>query len=97
MANTQEQGNPVMVITKWRGIFFGYTDHVDGDTIILKQCRNIIYWDSSVHGFLGLAVTGPSQRCRVGPAAPEFTVYGVTGWARPTEKAIAAWEAEPWG
>lgn len=88
----------VVVTTEYRGLFFGLADPaaLNGDSIALKQCRNCVYWSSDVKGFLGLVTTGPSKRCRVGPAAPEFLAKKVTAVARCTAEAIKAWEAEPW-
>jgi len=88
----------VVVTTAHRGIFFGYMvgpDPKDG-ILALEQVRNCLYFDRSIMGFIGLAVTGPDVKCRVGPAGESMTLYGVTSIIGATEAATKAWEASPW-
>lgn len=89
------KARPVLVCTEYRGVFFGYATKTDGDVIQLKDARNIPYWSSDVKGFLGLANTGPSKNCRVGPRA-DIELRKVTCVVEVTEAARAAWEASPW-
>ena len=94
-ANDQK---PVVVTTAHRGIFFGYMvgpDPTDG-ILQLSRVRNCLYFDSAVLGFIGLAVTGPNTKSRVGPAGESITLYGVTSIIDATEVAVKAWEASPW-
>ena len=86
----------VLVTTTHRGVFFGYATNVDGETIALKRARLCIYWSTDVKGFMGLASTGPSSKCRIGPAA-DITLRNITAVADVSEIARAAWEAAPWG
>ncbi len=91
-------GKKVVVTTEWRGVFFGEVIDVDLDkrTIELASPRNCVYWSSDVKGFMGLATSGPTTRCKIGPA-PEIAVFpGVTCIAECTDKATRAWEAAPW-
>ncbi len=92
------KGDGVVVTTSHRGVFFGYCSSVwdEGRTIVLEHCRSIPYWDSSRHGFLGLATMGPGAKCRVSPKAPSTQLLNVTSITICTPEAIAAWEAEPW-
>ncbi len=89
----------VLVTTEFRGVFFGYLSPEEklrvGGSIALKRARNVIYWSSSVKGFLGLASTGPNSECRVGPAA-DILLLKVTCVATVTEVARVAWESAPW-
>ncbi len=85
----------VLVTTEFRGVFFGYATDTDGETVALRRARNCIYWSEDVRGFLGLATTGPSAKCRIGPAA-DVELRKVTCVAAVTESAAAAWEAAPW-
>lgn len=85
----------VLVTTEYRGVFFGYAMDTDGDVIKLKRARNCISWSSDVKGFLGLANTGPSKSCRIGPPA-DIDLRKITCVAEMTEAAIAAWEGAPW-
>jgi len=87
---------PVVVCTKYRGVFFGYTDHANGDTITLKRARMCVYWDQSLHGVLGLASAGPSDRCRIGNAVDKIDLRGVTAVIEVTPEAVEKWESAPW-
>lgn len=86
---------PVLVTTAHRGVFFGYAENTDGETIKLKRARNCIYWPVDNKGFLGLAANGPVKGARVGPAA-DIELRNITSVSEVTEKAVKAWEAGPW-
>lgn len=86
----------VMVTTEHRGVFFGYATDTDGDTILLKRARLCLHWSSDVKGFMGLASTGPSRTCRIGPAC-DITLRKITAVAEVTPQAVEAWERAPWG
>lgn len=85
----------VLVTTAHKGVFFGYTAKTDGATIKLRGARNCIYWSSDVKGFLGLAATGPSKGCKIGPSA-DVELRDITCVAECTPEAISAWEQSPW-
>jgi hypothetical protein len=85
----------VLVTTEHRGVFFGYAEDTSGDRVRLKRARCCVYWSKDVKGFLGLAATGPSDACRVGPPA-DLDLLDVTSVAEVTERAVKAWEAAPW-
>lgn len=85
----------VLVTTEFRGVFFGYATSTGGDEIKLRRARNCVYWSQDVKGFLGLAKTGPSSSCRVGPPA-DIDLRKITCVAEVTPEAVAAWEAQPW-
>ena len=82
----------VLVTTTHRGVFFGYADETDGDTIELTKARNCIYWSTDVQGFMGLAAFGPSRNCKVGPAA-DIELRGITSVVTVTPEAEAKWNA----
>ena len=86
---------PVMVTTEHRGVFFGYAEDTTGDVITLKNARNCVYWSADLHGFLGLASTGPNAQCRIGPRA-DITLRGITSVVEVSPVAVKAWEAAPW-
>lgn len=88
-------GRPVVVTTAHRGVFFGYADQTDGETIALKQARLCVYWSADVRGFMGLAANGPSKSCRIGQAA-DITLRNITAVLEVTPEAVAKWEAQPW-
>ena len=87
----------VLVTTAHRGVFFGYAKDVDvdGETIALKRSRLCLYWSKDVKGFMGLAATGPSATCRIGPPA-DITLRAITAVVSVTPEAVAKWEAAPW-
>lgn len=91
-----DERQAVIVGTELRNLWFGYAADTSGDTIVLTDARQIIYWSADVRGAGGLAVTGPSAGCRIGPAVPEVQVRRVTTVALPTPRAIAAFEEAPW-
>lgn len=95
MSNTNNQ-RPVIVTTEYRGVFFGYAEDTNGDNITLTRARNCLYWSSDVKGFLGLAVTGPTSGCRIGPAAPSIDLRKVTAVIEVSPEAVKAWESAPW-
>lgn len=86
---------PVLVTTAHRGVFFGYAENTDGDTIKLRRARNALYWPIENHGFLGLAADGPKKGARVGPAA-DIELRNITCVAEVSAIAVDAWEAGLW-
>ena len=89
-------GRPVVVTTAHKGVFFGYLDGaVDGDTVRLTRARNCVYWSADMRGFMGLAVTGPGDGCRIGPAA-DIELRDITSIVEATPDAAERWEAAPW-
>jgi uncharacterized protein DUF6948 len=87
----------VLVTTSHRGVFFGYANsEPTKDTITIKNARNCVYWSQDVKGFLGLAATGPTKSCKIGPKVPSLTLLGVTSITEVTPEAIEAWEKSPW-
>ncbi len=88
-------GRPVIVTTAHRGVFFGYATDTEGETIALARARLCLYWSSDVKGFMGLAATGPTKSCRIGPAA-DITLRAITAVLEVTPDAVAKWEAAPW-
>ena len=92
---TTKQEIPVLVTTAHRGVFFGYATKTDGETVALKRARLCLFWSRDVKGFMGLAATGPTSGCRIGPAA-DITLRNITAVLTVTPKAVAAWERAPW-
>ena len=85
----------VLVTTTHKGVFFGYAGETDGATIKLRAARNCIYWSADVKGFIGLAATGPSKGCKIGPSA-DIELRDITCVVECTPEAITAWEGAPW-
>ena len=89
------EGRPVLVTTAHRGVFFGFAANTDGETIALKRSRLCISWSADVRGFMGLAATGPSKGCRIGPEA-DITLRNITAVLECTPAAVEAWGRAPW-
>lgn len=87
---------PLVVSTEHRGVFFGYGEPSDADTIRLENARMVVYWSEGTRGFTGLASTGPADGSRVGPPAPAITLRGVTSVMECSPEATARWESGPW-
>jgi hypothetical protein len=85
----------VVVTTSHRGLFFGYATETDGAVIRLRAARNCIYWSSDVRGFLGLASSGPTKTCKIGPSA-DIELRDITCVAKCSPEAVIAWEKAPW-
>jgi hypothetical protein len=93
--NRKKLERAVLVTTARRGVFFGYVKDTDGAIITMRAARNCIYWSADVKGFLGLASTGPTKSCKIGPAA-NIELRDITCVAECSPEAIAAWEGAPW-
>lgn len=93
--NRSKKEKAVVVTTTHRGVFFGYATDIDGAIVKLRAARNCIYWSSDVRGFMGLAATGPSKSCKVGPAA-DISLRDITSVMECSSDATKAWEAAPW-
>jgi hypothetical protein len=76
-------------------VFFGYATETNGLTIKLTQARNCLYWSADVKGFLGLAASGPSESCLVGPAA-DIELRNITSVSEVTPDAVERWEKHLW-
>lgn len=86
---------PVIVTTEHRGVFFGYAEDTEGLRIKLRAARLCLHWSRDVKGFMGLASTGPTASCRIGPPA-DITLRKITAVLEVSPEAVAKWEAAPW-
>lgn len=89
------EARAVVVTTAHRGVFFGYASDTDGEQIALTKARLCLYWSADVKGFMGLASSGPTKSCKVGPAA-DITLRNITAVLEVTPDAVKAWELAPW-
>lgn len=87
---------PVIVTTAHKGVFFGYGVPSDALTIRLENVRMIVYWSADVRSVVGLAATGPSAGCKVGPKAPAITLRDVTAVIECASEAVEKFEAAKW-
>ncbi len=86
---------PVLVTTQHRGVFFGYAADTSGETIHLKSARLAVYWSADLRGFMGLAESGPNNKCRIGPPA-DIQLRGITSVTAVSPAAVERWEQAPW-
>jgi hypothetical protein len=87
---------PLVVTTEHKGVFFGYGKPTTNKVIRLEQAQMCVYWSSDVRGVVGLASTGPSADCKIGPPAPAITLQGITAVMEVSKEAETKWKAEPW-
>lgn len=88
----EKQERAVIVTTAHRGVFFGYANDTDGDTIFLRQSRLCLYWSADLRGFMGLAAMGPNSSCKIGPPA-DITLRSITAVLEVTREAENKWIA----
>ena len=88
---------PLVVTTAHRGVFFGYGTPTENKTIRLTEAQMCVYWSADIHGVVGLASSGPSKSCKIGPPAPAITLQDVTSVMEASKEAEAAWKGQPWG
>lgn len=89
----------VVVTTEHRGVFFGFgpSEPDEQGRIRLRDARMCVYWSSDCKGVMGLAATGPTKSCRIGPAASSLLLTDVTSVAEASDVAQNAWNKAPWG
>lgn len=92
--NEMEKGTAVLVTTEFRGVFFGKIKNAQKlpAEITITRGRNCIYWSSDCGGFLGLASSGPTSRCRIGAMVSELTLYKITSVSPVSDSAVKKWE-----
>jgi hypothetical protein len=92
----KENKIPIIVTTAHKGVFFGYGIPTKDKTIRIENAQMCVYWSSDVKSVVGLAATGPSKSCRVGPPAPAVTLQDVTAVIEVSTEAEKAWKLQPW-
>ena len=88
-----------LVGTDRQALWFGYSEDevIPGNAPVrLVRARQVVYWSADMRGAGGLAVTGPTRTCRIGPAVPVVVLSGVVTVMACAEAAVAAHEAAPW-
>jgi hypothetical protein len=86
----------LLVTTSHKGVFFGLGIPTDKSEITLTDAQMCTYWDASIHGVMGLASSGPNDKCRIGPKVPKLTIKDITSIAETTKEAAEAWSKQPW-
>ncbi len=87
---------PLIVTTEHRGVFFGYGQVTTEKTVRLTEVQMCVYWSSDLKGILGLASTGPTKQCKIGPPAPAMTLQGITSIIEVSPEAEKQWKLQPW-
>jgi hypothetical protein len=95
-STAKPSGVPLLVTTAHKGVFFGYGQPSDAQSIRIERARMIVYWSADVRGIVGLASQGPSKGCRVGHVAPAITLRDVTAVIEVSAEAADKFEAAPW-
>ena len=85
---------PLVVTTVHKGVFFGLGKLTTNKTILLEECQMCVYWSSDIKGVVGLASTGPSKSCKIGPPAPAITLQDITSVMECSEQAATAWKSQ---
>ena len=96
MATKKANTVALLVTTSHKGVFFGYGEPTAGNEIVLKDARMCVYWSSELRGVLGLASTGPTKNCKVGPKVHSIKLFNVTAVVGVSDEAAANWEKSPW-
>lgn len=86
-----------MVVTTERGVFFGYgVPDINAQHVKLTSARMVVYWSADCRSVVGLAATGPSAGCKIGPKAPSIIVRNVTAVIECDDAAAQKFENSPW-
>ena len=80
----------VIVTTKHRGVFFGYTKDGSGELVQLSRARMAIYWGTT-KGVMQLAETGPTDSSKISARA-DVLLHDVTAVFEVASSAADAWE-----
>lgn len=97
MPKPKPTATPPLVVTTERGVFFGYgTPDIEAQHVRLSNARMVVYWSADCRSVVGLAATGPSNACRIGPKAPAIIVRNVTAVIECSEEAATKFEQAPW-
>lgn len=86
----------VLITTVHRGIFAGWASDTSGETIKLRDGRNVFYFAvASDKGFVGLATVGPAHGSKIGPRC-DMEIRNVTAILEVSENARERFEASSW-
>ena len=86
-----------MVVTTERGVFFGYgMPSLDAQHIRIERARMVVYWSADCKSVVGLAATGPSNGCKIGPQVPAIIVRNITATIECNADAAKKFEDAPW-
>lgn len=81
--------------SNWARVVQGALADRTGDTAILENARQALYYGQGSSGEFGLAVKGPSSDSRISPVVPRAEILGVGLILDCTEAALTAWRDAP--
>ena len=87
-----DKSKAVLVTTIYRGVFFGFLESRDGNSVILTDARCAIRWNTT-GGFLELAQVGPNSNSKIGSPAPRIELFDVTSISDVTDEAAEKWQS----
>lgn len=93
-----EKLRAVLIWTNRNECWFGFTtDPLHAENMELEKPRICLRYGEDCKGIIGLAVSGPTPNCRVGPIAEKAFIRGIE-WAVDVvnEDAIKAWDMGYW-
>lgn len=85
-----------VVTTGKRGVFCGVVTNKKKDSLTLLDAQMCVYWDSSIRGVLGLASSGPNNKCRVTKSIPKIELNEITSIMECTDEATKNWKKNFW-
>lgn len=85
-----DKNRAVLVTTAHRGVFFGFLESTNGNSVVLGNTRCAIRWNTT-GGFLELAQVGPNNNSKIGSAVPRIELFDVTSIADVTAEATEKW------
>jgi len=91
MKAKHKETRPVIICTTHKGVFFGWAESTDGETVHLKDARMAIYWGTT-KGIMQLAETGPTDSSKISARA-DADLRNVTAVFEVTDAAAEKWEA----
>lgn len=95
-SNQNQKTQFLLVTTAHKGVFAGYGVKSESKIIELSKARMCVYWSAEVKGVLGLASSGPTSNCKVGPAVSSILLQDVTAVIDVSPEAEKAWETIVW-
>lgn len=100
MASKKTEKPPVMVFDIHRGVYFGYlVEHdIDRKMVRLEGAKHCFYYPAAKtgpKGVYGLAIVGPGEKAKVGPAV-NMIVHDISKVVECTTEAHEAWKVATW-
>lgn len=82
---------PVVVLTEFKEIFFGYCEDFTSERLHLHDVRQALYFSVGSGGLVGLGAHGPSEKSRITHVADEMIVSRPVNVVKCTDKSEKMW------